>query len=466
MKKTLVIISVLASLNIMAQGFQDFVNSLFASPAGQRQVRVDSFMTANTQFPLIEDDSVANFILTGNFSLVQVAGDMNGWTPTTPGYTMVKVPSTNFFFLTKYYETKARLDYKFVTNGSSWILDPNNPNQVSGGFGPNSELAMPQYVQPWEIIDYSGVNKGVLEQKTITSSIMNGTYQVYVYLPYDYDTTASYPVAYFHDGGEYIQLGSARHVLDNLIDSNLIEPLIAVFVSPNDRNEEYAFSKRTQFASFFTTELVSWVDSRYATIPDSAHRATIGASFGGHISAYIAYNNPGVFYKTGQHSGAWWPNNYEVADLVSLSPHIDLAMPSVWGSYEGGLTDMWRIFEDSMNFYNYPNKYFQEYPEGHSWGLWRATTDELLIQLFPGPAVISVPEYKQEVAMEVYPNPADYEVYLEGDLEGSGSIVNSAGKVFKHFQLTEKGRVDLTGIPPGLYWIRLAGESVPLVIRP
>ena len=33
----------------------------------------------------------------------------------------------------------------------NWILNPLNPRQVSGGFGQNSELAMPEYTDPPEI---------------------------------------------------------------------------------------------------------------------------------------------------------------------------------------------------------------------------------------------------------------------------------------------------------------------------
>lgn len=153
-----------------------------------------------------------------------------------------------------------------------------------------------------------------------------------------------------------------------------------------------------------------------------------------------------------------------VADLVANSPYTDLVMPSVWGSYEGGLTDMWRIFEDSMTFYNYPNKDFQDYPEGHSWGFWRATTDELLIQLFPGPAVISILEQQNSVTLKVYPNPASSKIYLKGERSGIVRIMNCSGKLLRSWEFNEEGGLDLSGVPPGLYWLIFDDQSVPLVI--
>ncbi|MCI0693235.1 T9SS type A sorting domain-containing protein [candidate division KSB1 bacterium] len=58
-----------------------------------------------------------------------------------------QLPATNFWYLGKNFEPEARLDYKFVLNGSTWILDPHHNKTVLGGFGPNSELAMPLYVK-------------------------------------------------------------------------------------------------------------------------------------------------------------------------------------------------------------------------------------------------------------------------------------------------------------------------------
>lgn len=467
MRKIFILVCLALSITSSGQGFQNFVNNLFATPAAQRQARVDSFMMANTDFPLIEYDTVANFIVTGNYNLAQVAGDMNGWDPATPSYTMLKVPSTNFFFLTKYFEASARLDYKLVTNGSNWILDPNNPNQVAGGFGPNSELAMPQFVQPWEILSYPAVPKGTVSLKTITSSIMSKTYEVQIYLPPGYDTSRLYSVAYFHDGQEYVDLGDAPNVLDNLIDSNLIEPLIGVFVKPTDRNEEYGFSKRFQYRDFFCDELVPWVDQSYATIPDSAHRATIGASFGGNISALIAFGRPDVFNKTGQHSGAWWPNNYEALNLFLSSTNMHMPMPSVWGTYEGNLTLMWNALEDSAQNNNYQNKYFNSNPEGHSWGLWRSTLDELLIFLYPGSSSIKIDESNLKAEWFAYPNPTSQYCLIAGDLntESCFQLLDNNAKLVMNGTIGEERILDLSRLKAGAYFLIIDGSSQIILKR-
>jgi enterochelin esterase family protein len=184
MKRThscLILILILSS-SANSQGFQSFINYLNSIPEDQRMVKVDSFMTvAATQgFPYITMDT-ANFIYRGAKNSVQMAGDFNGWDYSTASLT--KVAGTDFFYYSMKFEMYARLDYKYVIGGSNWILDPLNPHTCSGGFGPNSELAMPGYVQPWEINTYAGVPNGAILNKSIASTHVGKTFQLKIYLP-------------------------------------------------------------------------------------------------------------------------------------------------------------------------------------------------------------------------------------------------------------------------------------------
>jgi len=328
MLKKYIILTVIISLNIYSQSqFQQFlshVNSL--NDPNLKNAAVDSFMNyaRSVGIPFIED-SVANFLYLGNVSSVSVAGDFNDWGISS--WTLSRVYQTNLWYRSVVFEKDARLDYKFVINNSNWILDPENPHTCAGGFGPNSELSMPLYVQPWEINYQSSIQHGTLKNKTLYSSNVGSNYQITIYLPPGYDTLSQtrYPVAYFQDGSEYISLGRAVNVIDNLIDSSKIEPIIAVFVTPNNRNDEYAGNKRGQYQLFFVNELVPYIDNTYKTLSTPDKRLVMGDSFGGNISALISYNYPEVFGLCGLHSGAFWPNNYEAYNLIpdlSLSQKI------------------------------------------------------------------------------------------------------------------------------------------------
>ncbi len=110
------------------------------------------------------------------------------------------------------------------------------------------------------------------------------------------------------------------NVIDNLLDSLKIQPVIAVFVTPNNRNEEYAGSIRNQYRLFFVNELVPYIDSLYKTKSDPKERLVLGASYGANISALISYNHPEVFGLCGLHSAAFQPNGYEAYNLIINGP--------------------------------------------------------------------------------------------------------------------------------------------------
>ena len=382
MKKLIPFFLALMASNIFSQSnFQSFLNRVNSiSDSLTKAAVIDSFISfARTQgIPFIEGNT-ANFIYRGSVSSAAVPGDFNGWNPSAAS--MSRLPLTNFFYYSKVFEMNARLDYKFVINGSTWILDPENPNRVSGGFGPNSELAMPEYIQPWEIKYNPAINHGTVIYRTIYSTQTSSNYQLQIYLPFGYDTSKTYPTVYFQDGGEYVSLGSAINVIDNLIDSSKIQDVIAVFVTPNNRNDEYAGSKRNQYRLFFVNELVPYIDSNFSTTKNPSKRLVLGDSFGGNISALISYYHPEVFGNCGLHSGAFWPNSYEAYNLIVNGPVKNIKFCSVWGTYESLFTNM-RDFRDSLQSKGYQHKWI-ELPEGHSWGLWRANIDFMLTYFFP-----------------------------------------------------------------------------------
>jgi enterochelin esterase family protein len=321
---------------------------------------------------------------------------------------MSRLSQTNFWYRSENFEMDARLDYKFVLNGSNWILDPENPNTCQGGFGPNSELSMPLYVQPWEINYNPNIAHGTVLSKTIFSTTVNTNYQLNIYLPPGYDSLAAttYPTVYFQDGSEYISLGKAVNVIDNLLDSSKIEPVVAVFVRPNNRDQEYAFSLRNQYRLFFVNELVPYIDANYKTKNEPKERLVLGDSYGGNISALISYNHPEVFGLCGLHSGAFQPNGYEAYNLIVNGPVKDIKWSSIWGTYESLYMNM-RDFRDYLLGANYELDWLER-PEGHSWGLWRASIDRMLEYFFPDNSSDVIADDfapKDCILYQNYPNP-------------------------------------------------------------
>jgi enterochelin esterase-like enzyme len=446
---------------IQAQSWSDFIDYAYTIPdPADRQEAVDSFVNliAPQGIPWAEEDDLVHFLYQGTASTVTVAGDFNSWNPNVDF--MESITGTDWWYRSSNFESNARLDYKFIVGGNSWILDPLNPNTVWGGFGPNSELAMPDYVQPWEIEDTGVMPQGTIQSGTVYSTNTEDTYAYKVYLPGEYADHPGryYPTVYFHDGFEYLDLADAKNVLDNLIGNDLISPMIAVFIQPNDRGEEYAGNLRTAYRLFVVEEMVDHIQGQFRSWALPEHRATIGTSFGGNISGLISYHHPDVFGKAGLHSAAFWPNDYETYHLLNDNPAQDVKYAFVWGTYEGSLNTNLATLMPAMVDKGY-ELYENTYPEGHSWGLWRATLDELLIYLFPpgeftGLATIPQPEWS------VSPNPFVDELQLqlpESISEVDIRLFDVSGKlIWEQRSVAEGTKLTVPAhLGPGLYLLEL-----------
>jgi enterochelin esterase-like enzyme len=461
----------LCSMDLFAQSiFHDFLLSIDSVKSkAERLDVINNYLPIMESFglPFIEGDT-ANFIYYAPAATVILAGDFNGWSDFD---TLVHIDSTDFFYHRQPFEPTARLDYKFIVDGS-WILDPENPNTCTGGFGPNSELAMPAYVQPWEIISYPGVNKGSVSSFAFHSSVMNKNYAVQVYLPPGYDNSGNtaYPVLYVHDGQEYISLAGMNNILDNLLDSNKIDPVIGVFLRPTNRNEEYGFSLRYDYSDFIVEEIVPYIDANYPTLKLPACRLTMGTSLGGNISGLIAYKHPDVFGNCGMHSPALWVNDLEVAKWFTDSIPKDIRLYYIGGTYEDLGFDL-SDFADSLDSKGYDFSW-SRYPEGHSWGLWRATCDEILTFFFPAGSVpLSITNNNMAYygLGQNYPNPFSTSAIIPITITQAGwytlSLFSSTGRLIRVVAdqfLTPSGytfKITASALSPGVYYYTLVAPG-------
>ncbi len=450
--------------SLYAQTFQTFLTRVNNAPAQQRSAIIDSFMNAAGAFPYLEQDTLCHFIYRGNVNRVNVPGDANGWDANA--FPMARLATSDFFYHTHTFEAEARLDYKYVLNGGTWILDPRNPLQVSGGFGPNSELRMPDYAPPPEIASYSNIPHGALRDTSFFSAHLNNTRTLRVYTPPLYNTTATrYPVVLFHDGLEFISLAKANNVLDYLIAQQRLEPVIAVFVppySPNVRHQEYATTLQNQFTAFIAQEVMPWVDRRYRTRTDPASRAVLGASDGGNISLWLGYSHSEIFGNVAALSSNAESNvfaGYQNSPRLNLKLYLDM------GTYDiATLITRINALRPILSAKGYTYQYL-EWHEGHSWGNWRAHLDNALEYFFPGPALRVAenphPPQNFEIAHN-HPNPFQQSTTINYVVERPArvqiSIYNLLGQLV--FTLTDQMQT------PGNYNVIWNGENARGQLQP
>jgi len=358
--------------------FEHFIDQLLLTPDSLKSALVDSFFNQLTQAPIVENDTTVHFVYRGSGNSVTIAGDANDWNPDT--WPMLHVPPTNFWYYTTHFEADARLEYKFVKNGNNWLLDPLNPYTCLGGFGPNSELRMAQYVPPPEIKYNPAIPHGSLSDTTFYCSYLNQSRPISIYTPPDYvNSEELYGVVLLHDGPDYLALANARNVFDYLISQAKTPPLIAVFVPALKRTDEYAGALQADFSAFIVDTLMTWLDQRYRTLKSPQYRCVAGASNGGNIALWLGVTHPEIFGKIAAFSSNVEEN---IQSVLKADPKRDLKFYLDIGTYDlPVLIPRVNALKTILQEKGYTYK-FQEIHEGHSWGNWKAHLDDALIYLF------------------------------------------------------------------------------------
>ena len=189
-----------------------------------------------------------------------------------------------------------------------------------------------------------------------------------------------------------------------MIESGEIVPVIAVFVTPPNRHQPDIPNRTTEyglnpdFARFMAEELVPFVEERYRSLDDPAARLVVGPSYGGLAAAYVPLQHPDVFGLGYSQSGylSFGGNAlitaYEEASPKPIRLYVDI------GLYEQKVGQGWlpddeidflqanRDFRDMLSAKGYDFVY-REYPEGHTWGNWRAHLIDALIHFFPSGSI-------------------------------------------------------------------------------
>jgi enterochelin esterase-like enzyme len=342
------------------------------------------------QIPLIVEDSVA-FFYKGPARTVEWMADFNGWGSSKNFDNKAKlVPGTNIWILKAAFPRDARLDYKILVNGSTWLIDPENPLQQWSGVGggsPNSELCMPDWkedpvLKPRENIPHGRVIQDIL----LDSKILGYQITYNVYLPAGSEDLGKLPCLYVTDGYEYMhpRLGNMITILDNLIADKKIKPVIVIFVDHrepvnrgnNKRMDELAMNPK--YLDFFTAELIPAIEKDYPVIPSPSSRAIMGSSMGGLNAAYFAFSRPGIFGLAGIQSPAFWmrPQIYIICNNPEHPTKVSMTSGVISDASEAS-RKMKEILQTNACSYQY-----HEVNDGHSWGNWRNTIDDVLVDLF------------------------------------------------------------------------------------
>jgi hypothetical protein len=171
---------------------------------------------------------------------------------------------------------------------------------------------------PWSTELAGRIEDGIVHSELLRDNPLGDPHDrpVYVYLPPGYDDSdRRYPVVYVIQGytghvGMWFNRTPFRRPFPELADDVFRDgdtpPAIVVYVDAWTAygGSQFLDSPATgRYHSYLCDEVVPWVDARYRTLADRAHRAIMGKSSGGYGAMITPMLRPDLFAALATHAG-------------------------------------------------------------------------------------------------------------------------------------------------------------------
>jgi S-formylglutathione hydrolase FrmB len=177
-----------------------------------------------------------------------------------------------------------------------------------------------------------------------------------VYLPpgYDDDPARRYPAVYVIQGYTgYVTMWANRsayrqpfpELADAVFAAGEAPPAIVVYVDAWTAygGSQFVDSPGTgKYHSYLCDEVVPWVDARYRTLPDAAHRGIMGKSSGGFGAMITPMLRPDLFGALATHAG---DSQYETSYLPDFAKSVRFLR-----GYDGDIWRWWADFSSRVCF--------------------------------------------------------------------------------------------------------------------
>jgi len=227
------------------------------------------------------------------------------------------------------------------------------------------------------------------------SHVMGRPHLFRVYFPpgYEENTLKRYPVVYMQDGRnlffpEEAFTGTEWEVdetLDLLDSMSVIDKTVVVGVYAQKRDEEYTRPGYELYGRSIVEELKPFVDSHFRTLIGPTETGVMGASLGGVVSFYMAWEWPEVFGRVACLSSTFaWKDDLMERVLGEPKRDIKVYLDSGWpgDNYEVTLSMSMALVERGYRFgRDFLHFVFPHVPHGEaSW----ASRLHLPLQLFSG----------------------------------------------------------------------------------
>jgi enterochelin esterase-like enzyme len=277
----------------------------------ERQAIVDELLATHEDWPWVERDR-ATFVYDSR-TAESVAINLDIINNDPPFENLVQLEGTTLWYLQRYFDKDALLDYMFAVNDPGtplaqeadlvgrinkfWEIDPRNKQMIDTTQIDVSVLRMSK-ARPfpnWRSM--RNVTRGKIYQHEFSSVQMEFTNRnLWVYTPPDYDANDGkmYPLLIMMDGQWAVDAFEVPYIADALIKHNRMEPIVIAMLesgSQADRIKDYVSNDNHYTA--ILTELLPMLQTEYMI--DSTNLGVAGVGEGAVAAAHAALKNSAVF---------------------------------------------------------------------------------------------------------------------------------------------------------------------------
>jgi enterochelin esterase-like enzyme len=279
-------------------------------------------------------------------------------------------------------------------------IDPGNPN-VKTGSTPStiSSILEVKAVQP-SFFDGQPVPHGVIHTNWYHSKTLGALRRLSVYTPPEYDEgrDARYPVLYLFHGANadetaWTRLGHVNLILDNLLAARKARPFIVVMPfgygippgTPRPAPGEGPSDNDSLFGRDLIGDVIPFIEARYRTVADRAHRAIVGLSMGGGQSLALGLNHLDLFAYVGGFSAALrpadFPKTFAAAAANPQAVNDRLSLLWIGCGSDDSLMTAAKAFDEFLTLHKIKHT-FRESGGAHTWMVWRRYLNEVALLLF------------------------------------------------------------------------------------
>ena len=284
------------------------------------------------------------------------------------------------------------LELRDRSGGVETVLDPGNPRQVAGAFGPKSVLEFPGYTPPgWlnaPVLSQSGA-PGTVTEVDVPAPALDAAVSVRIWSPDGAPPDERLPLLVANDGPEYDSLASLTRYLSAGVTGHWLPRLRAALLGPGPRNLWYSANPR--YSESLRVAVLPAVTGQVAT----SVRVGMGTSLGALAMLHAQLRYPDTFDALFLQSGSFfWPRfdsqeqrfpyYREIVGFVTEVHHGGLPprpVPAVFtcGMIEENIENN-RLMIKTLQGHGYPAA-LHEVPDMHNYTAWRDAFDPWLTEL-------------------------------------------------------------------------------------